>query len=220
MRKLIKKSLAVLLAVLLMIPSLAGFSAFADTADGQTYYIVTYFLNGEEYDKAQAYRYGETIVFPELTVPTGYTFSGWSDKDGVVFDEHSVILSDTQLYGVLTQNDYKLTYCVNGAVYKTETAHYGDVLSHFTYPVETGYSFSGWFSDADCTVPAPSAMPDGDLTVYGKYTRKLYTISYFVDGVDTALRQENYIYGDTIDRFAIMMKRRAIPSRAGILIRH
>lgn len=198
MRKLIKKSLSVLLAVLLMIPSLAGFAVFADTADGQTYYIVTYILNDEEY-AVQAYRYGDTINLPELTVPTGYTFTGWSDADGTMYDDTSVVLEDTQLKGRLTQNDYTLTYLVNGAVYKTLSAHYDDALSHFTYPVETGYSFSGWFTDEQCTIPAPDAMPDSDLTLYGKYTQNHYTISYFVDGVDTALKQENYAYGDTIE---------------------
>ena len=198
MRKMIKKSLAVLLAVLLIIPSATGLSAFADALNEQTYYIVTYILNGEEY-AAQAYRYGETIVFPELEVATGYTFSGWSDKDGVIYDETAVVLGDTRLFGSLTQNDYTLTYCINGEIYKTETAHYNDALSLFTYPTETGYSFSGWFADAACTKPAPAAMPAEDLTVYGKYTQNHYTIYYFVDGVDTALKQENYAYGDTIE---------------------
>jgi len=198
MRKLIKKSLAVLLAVLLMVPSVTGLSAFADSLYEQTYYIVTYILDGEEYT-AQAYHYGDTIVFPELTVNTGYTFSGWSDKDGTIYDETSVILGDTQLFGSLTLNDYTLTYIVNGEIYKTQTAHYNDMLAYVTHPVETGYSFAGWYADAGCTEAAPAVMPDGDLTVYGKYTQNHYTISYFVDGVDTALKQENYAYGDTIE---------------------
>lgn len=160
-------------------------------------YTVTYTLNREEF-ATQTYHYGDLLVFPELTVETGYTFTGWSDAQGKVYSETDIVVGNLALSGVVTQNDYTLTYIVNGASYKTESKHYNDLLQYFEYPVETGYSFSGWFADAACTQAAPATMPDSDLTVYGKYTHNLYTVSYFVDGVDTGLRQSDYHYGDTI----------------------
>ena len=160
-------------------------------------YVVRYVLDNEEF-ATQTYHYGDSLAFPALNVETGFTFSGWSDAQGKVYSEEDVVVGDLELSGTVTQNDYTLTYIVNGTSFKTESKHYNDVLQYFEYPVETGYSFSGWFADAACTQSVPVTMPDSDLTVYGKYTHNLYTVSYFVDGLDTGLKQNDYRYGDTI----------------------
>ncbi len=198
MRKTMKKRIAVLLAVLMIISSVGGFSASAETPSEQTYYIVTYILNGEEYGTAQAYLYGAEIVFPPLTVPTGYAFSGWSDTDGYVYTQEDVVLDNLVLYGSLTHTVYELNYVVDGAHYGKQNYHYEDTIDYLVYPEQMGYTFSGWFADENGEEAAPATMPDGNLTVYGTQTHDFYTVSYWLNGVDTGIRQTDYHYGDDI----------------------
>lgn len=161
-------------------------------------YTVTYTLHGQTIDP-QTYHYGDTISLPAIDVPKGYTFSGWSDLQGNPYTENSIITDNVDLYGVITQNEYDLVYYVNGAVFRTEeNKHFDDALSYYEYSADTGWTFSGWFADEACTVPAPANMPDSDLAVYGKYTQNRYAITYYVDGVDSGNKQTDYLYGQTI----------------------
>ena len=78
--------------------------------------------------------------------------------------------------GTLTINPgvYKLTYTVDGEVYKTYDVVYGTAITPETEPSKEGYTFSGWST-------IPEAMPAHDVTVTGTFKVNKYKVNYFVD---------------------------------------
>ena len=56
----------------------------------------------------------------------------------------------------------------------------GDALPKVTLPEITGYTFAGWYNDADCSGEQVTKIPDdatGDKTYYAKWTANVYTVT-------------------------------------------
>ncbi len=85
---------------------------------------------------------------------------------------------------------YSLTYDTRGGSYiAPQVAHYGDEITVYTgraryaapAPTREGYTFSGWYLDADCTQAAPSVLTiTGNTTVYAGWeaATAAYTVLY------------------------------------------
>jgi uncharacterized repeat protein (TIGR02543 family) len=145
-------------------------------------YNLTYIVDGLEY-KSYEIEYGAAIT-PELA-PTkeGYTFSGWSDVP------ETMPAHDVMVTGTFTVNKYKLTYKVDGEVYKTITYDYGTTITPEVEPTKEGYTFSGWSG-------VPATMPAKDVTVTGTFTINKYKLTYMVDG--TLYKSYELEYGSSI----------------------
>ena len=72
-------------------------------------------------------------------------------------------------------NQFTLTYIVDGETYSTYTLEEGNEITPDEAPTKEGYSFSGW-SDI------PEIMPASDLTITGTFVPNKYKLTYFVDG--------------------------------------
>ncbi len=78
---------------------------------------------------------------------------------------------------------WKITYNANGhgsAPSAVEVLH-GGTASAPTAPTADGYTFGGWYTDADCTAGNEwsfSTAVTQDCTLYAKWTAKTYTITY------------------------------------------
>ena len=131
-------------------------------------YTLTYLLNGEEYKK-ETVVYGTPLTPEPALQKEGYTFSGWSEIPATM-PAHDVTVT-----GTLTVNSYKLTYIVDGEIYKTETVDYGTPLTPEPALQKEGYTFSGWSE-------IPETMPAHDVEVTGFFTVNYYTLTYIVDG--------------------------------------
>ena len=131
-------------------------------------YKLTYTVDGVEY-KSYDVEFGTTIT-PE-TAPTkeGYTFSGWSEIP------ETMPAHDVTVTGTFTINKYKLTYKVDGEVYRTYDIEYGATITPEAAPTKEGYTFSGWSE-------IPETMPAHDVTVTGSFSVNSYTLTYKVDG--------------------------------------
>jgi uncharacterized repeat protein (TIGR02543 family) len=79
--------------------------------------------------------------------------------------------------GSFTKGAYKLTYIVDGEVYKTVTYDFGATITPEPAPTKEGYTFSGWSE-------IPATMPAKDVTVTGTFTINKYKLVYMVDGVE------------------------------------
>ena len=119
-------------------------------------YKLTYIVDGVEY-KSYDVEYGATIT-PEIE-PTkeGYSFSGWSEIPATM-PAHDVTVT-----GTFSINKYKLTYIVDGEVYKSYDIEYGATITPEAEPTKEGYIFSGWSE-------IPETMPAHDVTVEGTFT--------------------------------------------------
>ena len=71
----------------------------------------------------------------------------------------------TKIYKQITviSTKYKLTYIVDGEVYKTYDVEYGATITPEAEPTKEGYTFSGWSE-------IPETMPAHDVTVTGTFT--------------------------------------------------
>lgn len=145
-------------------------------------YNLIYMLDGNEYKRIPV-KYGETITPETAPAKEGHTFSGWSGLPP------TMPAMDVTVTGEFTVNTYKLTYVVDGEVYKTVSMKYGETITSETTPTKEGYSFGGWSG-------LPSIMPAKDVTVTGSFTVNTYKLTYMVDG--EVYKTVSVKYGDTI----------------------
>ena len=81
--------------------------------------------------------------------------------------------SGLQTVQVAAANHCLLTFETNGGTPITPFAWESGAkipLSSFSEPTKTGYTFDGWFSDAELTTAITSVILDDDITVYAKWT--------------------------------------------------
>ncbi len=128
-----------------------------------------YVVDGNEY---LSYMIEEGVSITPESTPNkeGYTFSGWSEIP-TTMPAHNVTVT-----GSFTVNKYKLTYVVDGQVYKTQEVEYGTSIIPEPAPTKEGHTFSGWSE-------IPATMPSHDVIVTGTFTINQYMLTYKVDGM-------------------------------------
>ncbi len=152
-------------------------------------------FNAENYGLPTSYTAGtiRALSAPEIT---GYTFDGWYSDSARTTRIDSIsadTTGDVTVYGIATAASYTISYQVDG-LDSFSAADY-DLPTTYTYgaetalgtPTITGYTFAGWYSDANHTtgITAISATTTGDVTVYGTATANTYNITYAVTRSDT-----------------------------------
>ncbi|MDE6012337.1 MAG: InlB B-repeat-containing protein [Prevotella sp.] len=120
-------------------------------------YKITYFVDGEVY-KVIELDYGATVMPEAAPEKEGYTFSGWSEIP------ETMPANDITVTGTFSVNTYKITYFVDGEVYKVVELDYGAAITPEPAPEKEGYTFSGW-SDIPETMPAMDIIVTGTFTV-------------------------------------------------------
>ena len=147
-------------------------------------------VDGAEY-KSSEVDFGTAITAEAIPVKEGYTFSGWSEIPS------TMPASDVTISGTFTINKYKLTYTVDGKVFKSSEVEFGSTITAEDNPTKEGYTFSGWSE-------IPETMPASDVTIIGSFTVNKYNLTYKVDGVDYKTTQIEY--GSAITPEAIPTK--------------
>ena len=141
-------------------------------------YKLTYVVDGVEY-KSYDIEYGATITPEAEPTKEGYTFSGWSTIPT------TMPAYDVTITGSFTKGAYKLTYMLDGVVYKTISYDYGDAITPEPAPTKEGYTFSGWSE-------IPETMPAHDVTITGTFSINKYKLTYVVDGIEYKLYDIEY----------------------------
>ena len=121
-----------------------------------TLYKLTYIVDGEAY-KESTYEYGTPITPEPAPQREGHTFSGWSEIPS------TMPAHDVSITGTFSINSYKLTYIVDGEVYKEYTYEYGALITPEPAPTKVDWEFSGWKEEI------PSTMPAHDVTITGSF---------------------------------------------------
>ncbi|MDE7421826.1 MAG: InlB B-repeat-containing protein, partial [Muribaculaceae bacterium] len=146
-------------------------------------YQVVFKIDGEII-ATKAFEYGSEIELPAAPEKEGYTFAGWQDVP------ETMPAHDLEIVGSYTVNYYKLTYVVDGNVYKEYTVAYGEALTPEAAPVKEGFVFSGWDN-------VPATMPAHDVTVSGSFLLNAYQVVFKIDGEIIATKA--YEYGSEIE---------------------
>ena len=141
-------------------------------------YKLTYIVDSEEY-KSYELEYGASIIPEVAPTKEGHTFNGWSEIPEIM-PAHDVTVT-----GTLTINKYKLTYMVDGTVYKSYEIEYGSAITPEAEPTMEGYTFSGWSE-------VPETMPAKDVTVTGTFSVNNYKLIYIVDGEEYKTNEVEY----------------------------
>ena len=131
-------------------------------------YTLTYMVDGEDY-KTSTVVYGTALTPEAEPTKEGYTFSGW-DKVPATMPAHDVTVT-----GSFTINKYKLTYMVDGAVYRSYEINYASTITPEAEPTKEGHTFSGWDD-------VPETMPAHDVVVTGSFSINSYFLFYVLDG--------------------------------------
>ena len=129
-------------------------------------YKVTFISDGVTI-KEELLDFGTEITAPENPAKVGHTFAGWNPEVEPTMPSHDVIY--TAMFSV---NTYKLTYIVDGEVYKQYELDYGTVINPEETPTKEGFKFSGWSE-------IPHTMPGHDVNVSGTFenTTSIYNIT-------------------------------------------
>lgn len=145
-----------------------------------TVYSITYYLDEGVNNPDNPATY--TIETPTITLADatkeGYTFDGWYKEDTFTTAVTKIELGstgDVTLYAQFTAIEYDITYNLNGGV--------NDPANPATYNIEDtpvaladatkdGFTFLGWFSDADLTIEFTGIAlgSTGDYEVFAGFT--------------------------------------------------
>ena len=139
-------------------------------------YKLTYIVDGELY-KELMYEYGAAITPEPAPEREGYTFSGWSEIPATMPDH------DVTVTGTFSINSYKLTYMVDGEVYKEYTLEYGAAITPEPVPTKVDWEFSGWKEEI------PTTMPAHDVTITG-----VFDVFTAIDAIISSDRTAQTIY--------------------------
>ncbi len=155
-------------------------------------YTITYNLNGGKNNSSNPTTYTVTTATITLKNPTktAYTFKGWYSDSGYKTKVTSIAKGSTgnkTLYAKWAAKEYTITYNLNGgknnsnnpATYKITTA-----TITLKNPTRTGYTFKGWYSDSGYKTKVTSIAKGstGNKTLYAKWGKKKYTITYNLNG--------------------------------------
>ena len=128
----------------------------------------------------------------ELTITAapaeGYHFLQWSD--GTTDNPRTVVVDNNiTLDAEFEVNIYKLTYKVDGNIYKTFDISYATELTAEAYPQKEGYTFSGWEG-------LPETMPAHDVTVSGTFSINSYNAVFKIG--DEVIESKEIVYGQPV----------------------
>ena len=147
----------------------------------------------KDVEKKETVNYGTdaTALAPAAVqvAKTGYTFNGW-DK------AFTNVTEDIKVTAVYTIKNFTATFRLGDDTHATETADYGATFKIPTTPDVAGYSFMGWFKDADFNVPFDFTAPATEnVTVYGKLEEIIistYTVK-FVDFDNRTISEQTIV---------------------------
>ena len=137
----------------------------------------------------------------------GYEFKGWYTlkNDGEKVEGISLgTVGSKTFYARWQRSEYTITYYNIDSSINSNPTSYNVESETFTLtdPSRIGYTFVGWYSDADLNVVADTTVETGsigNLEFYAKWTPTVYTITYVLyDGVNSELNPSAYTIEDEI----------------------
>ena len=171
-------------------------------------YTVSFNMNGQGTAPAsQTIESGKKATKPSVTpTATGYTFDGWY-KDAACtteFDFNSAITTDTVVYAKWTKNavNYTVTFNMNGhgIAPASQTVDSGNKAKMpGGIPTTEGYTFIGWYADAEGTVEFDfNTAITKDTVIYAKWIKNSnnYSVTFNMNGHGTKVEAQTVKEGE------------------------
>ncbi|GEM_PF-1658300 len=139
-----------------------------------TYSICSFTLSFDTNDGSELdsiiYQYQATLIEPEQTLKTGYTFIEWCSDPQLLTPYSFDIMPayDFTLYAKWEINTYTLSFETNGGNnLSSEVLEYQSSFDSF-YPTKDGFIFDGWYEDILLSITI-NQMPAEDIVIYAKW---------------------------------------------------
>ena len=168
---------------------------------------------------------------------SGCYFAGWNaaaDGSGLSYGPQSILVmpaSDVTLHAQWAVQQYTVYLGYgNGEATGEITVDHGDAIPEPEDPTYVGHTFSGWFADSSFITTWNFATPiTAQTTIYGKWTKNSYNLSYHANGgagaspADPAsyeYDQDVQVQQNTFTRAGYTFKEwNAMPNGSGIALR-
>ena len=134
-------------------------------------------------------------AYGDLPTPTrdGYDFQGWFTQSSggtkVVSTSQVTATASHSLYAQWKAQEYTITFDANGGSTptSTKTVEFGQTYGTLPVPTYDGYTFQGWFANAEGTGDKATSetVVTGDVTLYAKWVEEAvptYSLSYDANG--------------------------------------
>ena len=147
-----------------------------------------------------------TFIEPVCDI-RGYEFKGWYTlkNDGDKVEGIALGTVGNKIYYARWQrSEYTITYYNIDDSTNSNPTNYNVESETFTLvnPSKTGYTFAGWYSDADLSVVADTTIETnsiGNLAFYAKWTPTVYNVTYVLyDGTNAETNPASYTIEDEI----------------------
>ena len=148
----------------------------------------------------------QSITFSKEETKTGYTWKNWNSKadgTGTNLGTGDTYTSTSRtgaisVYACYDLVNYTITYHTNGGN-TIENGSYNITTATITLPAptRTGYTFAGWYDNAELTGDAVTQIAQGsygDKKLYAKWTANTYTITWNANGGTVDPTTSTYIY--------------------------
>ena len=162
------------------------------TYTGPKSFTVTFVTNGGNTIAPQKVSYGKLATKPATPTREDYTFIGWyTDADFTTsFDFTTPIIDNITLYAKwleLAPNEYIVTFVANGGTaVESQIVTEKNCATEPNEPTRSGYTFEGWYSDADFTTEYDFTTPvTQNITLYAKWAEiapETYTVTFESNG--------------------------------------
>lgn len=181
-------------------------------------YTLTYNMksHGTQITDSNKYHYGDTLTKPTDPSETGWTFEGWYTDDACTSEwnfKYDTVKDNTVLYAKWQEKGYKLTYDANGhgiAPVDSTVYHYANEITKPADPIESGYTFDGWYKEKTCAnkwkfkgETGADKFGEADITLYARWIPIEYTAEFNLNGVTPTswtAPSNTYHYEDKIAR--------------------
>ena len=154
-------------------------------------YSITYNKNGGTFKSTSvitnSYTVTDTITLPkanDFEEYTGKTFAGWYDNESfngsAVTKISAGTIGNKSFYAKWIDNTYTVKFVVDGNEVSKTFTHGDKISTQMTEPSKNGYTFDGWFTNAEGTGTkyTKDSQVTSNLTLYPKFTAVKYTITY------------------------------------------
>ncbi len=153
--------------------SLAG-KAAVETTEKTAYNGITV---SDKRTKSQEY---DSVINAPSVSKTGYKFLGWYDSNGNQITDTWKYTEDQTFTAKWQPTKYYITYNLNGGTNNSSNPSSYTIEDSITLtkPTKPGYTFNGWYSDANFTTKVTSiSKRTGNITLYAKWEANSYNLT-------------------------------------------
>jgi uncharacterized repeat protein (TIGR02543 family) len=123
---------------------------------------------------------GTAVGKPADPARNGYTFQGWysAESGGTLYAWPHTLSGTVTMHARWAVIDYTISYTLNGGTNSGNPATYTIESGAITLadPTRTGYSFGGWYDNANFTGSAVTGIPAGSTENKTFYARWLHNV--------------------------------------------